>query len=323
MKLGVLGVSEIALRAVIEPAKQIDGIEVYGIASRELSKAKGYAEKYNIPNYYDSYNALLKDKNIDAVYIPLITALHAEWTIKAIEYGKHVLVEKPICLNLEELDNLKKVILKNPNVVVVEGLMSQHHPWNDEIRKIVNKNKYGNLISIKTNACYKLEDKQDFRLYPDKGGSVFFEEGLLWCHLTQYCLGLNPIEIDAKCDFSGPYGGDHIFHAKLFYDGGAVSECYCSYNAPYEANHYLEFEEALLTVKNFWRPTFGFVKLKIEIFLKKSNSKQIITFLPENYFYNQLKSFLYNVENLISDGVDKSFERIEMMNRIYNTLFNF
>jgi hypothetical protein len=165
-----------------------------------------------------------------------------------------------------------------------------------------------------------LKDLNDFRLYPEKGGSVFFEEGVLWCQITQKYFGLNPLSFDSHCDFNGPFGGDHQFEVKLRFSDNIESYLYCSYDDPYEANHCFEFDHATLLVKNIWRPTFGFARLKIEV---KSNlfRKENIVFKQENYFYNQLVYFNNNFNNTLENCcLNESFERIRLMEQIYKAV---
>jgi predicted dehydrogenase len=311
-----LGTAEIVRRALIEPSKKIENISVLGIASRDINKAKLFSSKYGIKYSFGSYNELLKCDEINTVYIPLITGLHAEWTIKAIDAGKHVLVEKPICLNVQDYMAIDNALSEN-KVCVVEAMMAMYHPWQDKMQSIIRDGTYGKLRSINTRSCYRLKDLNDFRLYPEKGGSVFFEEGVLWCQITQKYFGLNPLSFDSHCDFNGPFGGDHQFEAHLRFPDNVESCLYCSYDDPYEANHWFEFDHATLLVKNFWRPTFGFVNLKIEI-QPNLFRKEYIVFKQQNYFYNQLVSFYKNYNNVLENRfLNESFERIRLMEHIY------
>jgi len=319
IKLGILGTADVIGRSLIEPSKKVERLNIYAIASRSEEKAKSIAEKYSIPNYFSGYDTLLNNKEIDAVYIPLINSLHADWTIKAIKAGKHVLIEKPLCLNSEDLKRIKECLDDHPEVVVLEGLMSQHHPFSDKLLEIIKNKKYGALKSLKTKASYNINEPNDFRLFPEKGGSVFFEEGLLWCHLTQICLGLEPLDFDTQCDFNGPNGGDHIFQTKLTFQNGVTSELFCSYAHPYQADHFINFEKAEIKIKNFWRPTFGFQKLKMEINNFNSVENEDYVFESQNYFFNQLNFFIDVIEKKKKNiPIHESFERIELMEKIYN-----
>jgi dTDP-3,4-didehydro-2,6-dideoxy-alpha-D-glucose 3-reductase len=318
INIGILGAADVAERSIIGPSKKVEGMTIYAIASRSEEKAKSFADKYNIPQYFKDYKSLLECKDIDAVYIPLINSLHAEWTVKAIKAGKHVLVEKPICLSSVEAAMIEDCIKNNPGTIVLEGLMSQHHPFNSKIVEMIKEKTYGNIGTIKSIASYKLNVENDFRLFPEKGGSVFFEEGLLWCHITQLCLGLNPINYESNCRFNGPNGGDHTFETKLFYPKDVSSELFCSYAHPYQADHFIKFENAEVTIKNYWRPTFGFQKLKMEIKNNKSVETENYVFEPQNYFYNQLCFFLNVIigkEKNIS--LNDSFDRIRIMEKIF------
>ncbi len=102
MRIGTLGASNIAPGALIVPANEIDGVEVAAVAARDIGHAEAYAERYNIPTVHESYEALVADDSLDAIYNPLVPSGHAEWSIKALEHGKHVLCEKPFAMNAGE-----------------------------------------------------------------------------------------------------------------------------------------------------------------------------------------------------------------------------
>ena len=320
INFGLLGTAGIAGRSVIEPAEKSDAVTVYAVASRSLEKAAAFAHTYSIPCFFEGYDALLQCREVDAIYIPLINSLHAEYTIKAIEAGKHVLVEKPMCLNARDADRIAACCKDHPQIVVLEGLMSQHHPFNGGLKAMVDGREYGALQSISTRACYTIDKPDDFRLFPEKGGSVFFDEGLLWCHLTQLCIGLHPVAFDAHCDFNGPHGGDHTFQASLTFPNGVTSAVFCSLAHPYQADHVLEFEKAVVTVKNFWRPTFGKQKLTVEIAQPNAPEAVRRVFEPQNYFSNQLAFFSDVIQGKTDNvPITDSLERIKIMEKIFHS----
>lgn len=125
--MGIIGCSTILPRAIIGPAKAIDNLCIYGIASRKRSKADEYAKKYKIDRVFDSYEDLLNCEDIHCVYIALPNDLHIEWVLKAINANKHVLVEKPMCLKSDEFDLILKEYEKK-NIKILEGLAIQHPP---------------------------------------------------------------------------------------------------------------------------------------------------------------------------------------------------
>lgn len=319
IKIGILGTSEVARRSIIDVSKNMQGVTILAIASRDLLKAKDYARHFQIPQVFDSYDDLLLSNEINAVYIPLISSLHFEYTLKAINCGKHVLVEKPICFNKHETVQLEKALANNKDLIILEGLMSQHHPWIDTVKEIVKGGLYGGIKSIRTRASYQLEDIDDFRNYPEKGGSVFYEEGIIWCHLTQTLLDLSPKEMNFNVLKQNSFGADTEIEVKMLYEGGVFSECYCSYNDPYESNHWIEFEGIIIKINNFWRPTFGVLKLNCEIINKETKESQPLKFERCSYFKEQLIFFVEAIRGVRKNiPLQESLERIELMDRLYS-----
>jgi predicted dehydrogenase len=163
-----------------------------------------------------------------------------------------------------------------------------------------------------------MDSTTDFRLDPQKGGSVFWEEAILWCHLTQLLVGLQPAAVAGQLLARGPGGADAQFEARMAFPNGVVSECYCSYTDPMEANHWIEFDDAVVKIVNFWRPTFGTLKLNCEIQHKHTQQTTPLRFEPRNYFLEQLKCFVAVIrgerENI---DPEESFDRIRVMDAIY------
>lgn len=317
IKFGILGTSEIAPRSLVMPLKGLANAEVFGIASRDERKAKKFAEIHQIPRAFSGYEALLKCDEIDAVYIPLINSIHAEWIVNATDAKKHILVEKPICMNSEEFNIIENAVNRN-GVHILEGMMIQYSAWQKKLKELVDDKTYGKLKSIKTHANYKLEPTNTYRIYPEKGGGVFYEEGLLWCEITQLCCGLNPEEYYGKSDFAGLNGIDATFEAKMIFDDGVTSELLCSYELPYAANHWIEFEEAQLKIRNFWKPCFGTLQIQFDV-TTVTGQKEKIFFEPENYYNNQVIFFLDVIEGKVKNiPLALSRDRIGMMERIYS-----
>ncbi|MBW2314770.1 MAG: Gfo/Idh/MocA family oxidoreductase, partial [Deltaproteobacteria bacterium] len=118
LRVGVLGAARIAPMALLRPARQVPGVEVSAVAARDVDKARRFAGKHGIPRVFESYDALLADPDVDAVYVPLPNGLHADWTIRAIEAGKHVLCEKPFTANAGEAERVAKAARASDRVVM-------------------------------------------------------------------------------------------------------------------------------------------------------------------------------------------------------------
>jgi predicted dehydrogenase len=139
LSFGILGAANIAPMALISPAKLLPDIcKVVGVAARDPKKAKDYATKYGIPKVFESYDDLIKSDDIDVVYIPLPNALHAEWTIKAIKAGKHVLCEKPFTSNAKEAE-IVKAVHDESKVTVVDAFHYRYHPIAKRLKEVIDK----------------------------------------------------------------------------------------------------------------------------------------------------------------------------------------
>jgi NDP-hexose-3-ketoreductase len=319
--IGILGAANIAKRAVIEPAKKLEGVEVFGIAARDRVKAENFAQDYDIPAVFPSYDALVESDRIDAVYIPLANHLHTPWILKAVEARKPVLVEKPICLSIEEFDAIEAAVGTH-GVPVLEAVMVQHHPWQKKLREIVETGIYGNIKSIRTTLTlqFRQEDNPDnYRFFPDRGGGAFFDLGTYWIQFVQICLGLQPDAIAAQAIFNKPDGVDVAFEALLRFSNGAIAEFDCSFDRPFEANHWLELEKAHIEIRNFFRPLFGIQAMSIDIHHLENGETEKIKFTVQNYYINQLEFFLEIVEGKKENiPLAQTRERIKIIQEISN-----
>jgi predicted dehydrogenase len=127
MRFGILGAATITESALIEPASATDGVEVWSVAARDLARARTYADKHAIPHVRSSYQALVEDPEIDAVYVPLANSLHARWATAALDAGKHVLCEKPLTSNAPQAAEAVAVAERNDRLLV-EAFHWRYHP---------------------------------------------------------------------------------------------------------------------------------------------------------------------------------------------------
>ena len=316
LNVGILGATEVAKRVIINPSKLMDTFFVYGVASKDFDRAKKFSADFGIPNIYKTYDELILDSNIDIVYIPLATCLHSEWIINCLKKGKNVLVEKPLCLNSLEANNIKKT-LEQSKGSLFEGCMVQHHPWTLAVLDLIKRKEFGKLLSIETEFAYPFPDYY-INSYINKGGGVFIHDAVYWLQFVQKCIGLNPNNINAYSKFDGPGGIELSLDARMDYSNGLFSTFSCSWKKPFKAKHSLKFENAEVIIPNFLKPSFGISKFKIEIKDLKSNS-EFIEFIPQDYYVNQL-NYIYNsiINKENSRGLfELSVERIVIMEKLY------
>src|SRR5580658_5867474 len=147
LRIGVLGAAKIAPGALIKPARRTGRAEVVAVAARDVDRARAYAKKNKIPRVLDSYEALLADPELDAVYIPLPNGLHGHWTIAALQAGKHVLVEKPFTANADEARQVAEAAA-HAGLVVMEAFHYQYHPMTRRLVEIVQTGELGTIKGI-------------------------------------------------------------------------------------------------------------------------------------------------------------------------------
>jgi xylose dehydrogenase (NAD/NADP) len=192
LRWGIVGSAGIAKWAVIPGIKQSQSGVVAAIASRDEQKAKEMAEQFDIPLAYGSYEALLEDESIDAVYIPLPNHMHKEWTIRAAEAGKHVLCEKPMALNAEEAQEMVDACHK-AGVRLAEAFMYRHHPRYARMKEIVKSGEIGTIRGVHGAFTFNnAGDKNNVRYKQFMGGGSIYDVGCYPISAARYILESEP-----------------------------------------------------------------------------------------------------------------------------------
>ena len=192
VRWGVLSTAKIGTKKVI-PAMQLgEYCKFTAIASRQLEKAQAAARRLGIEKAYGSYEELLADCDVDAIYLPLPNHLHVPWAIKALKASKHVLCEKPIGLNAAEAQELLEASRKFPRLKVMEAFMYQHHPQWQWAKKRVFEGKIGELRTIQSFFSYYNSDPNNIRNKADIGGGGLMDIGCYCISLSRFIFGAEP-----------------------------------------------------------------------------------------------------------------------------------
>lgn len=173
---GVLSTAKIGLERVIGPMQKAPNLTIDAIASRDLAKAKAAAAQFGIARAYGSYEELLADPGIEAIYIPVPNHMHVEWAERAADAGKHVLVEKPLAMNAEEAKRLVAARDRSGRIIV-EGFMVRYAPTWVEIRKLIQSGRIGDVHAVQAHATYANLDPQNIRNKPETGGGGLMDLG--------------------------------------------------------------------------------------------------------------------------------------------------
>jgi D-xylose 1-dehydrogenase (NADP+, D-xylono-1,5-lactone-forming) len=194
LRWGILSTAHIS-RKVIPPLKRSQRNELHAVASRVETRAVEFARTWDIPQAYGSYEALLSDPDIDVIYNPLPNSLHAEWTIKALQAGKHVLCEKPLAISLEEVDAMAKAAQESGKILA-EAFMYRHHPQTLKVKELINEQAVGKVRLIRGSFTFNMLDRPaDIRLDADLGGGCLWDVGCYPVSYTRFMLGAEPEEV--------------------------------------------------------------------------------------------------------------------------------
>jgi predicted dehydrogenase len=219
---GILSTAKIGREHVI-PAMQKGGISrVTAIASRDQASADRVAAELGIPRAYGSYEALLADPDIQAVYNPLPNHLHVPWTIKALEAGKHVLCEKPIALNRAEAEILLAARDRS-GLIVAEAFMVRHAPWWKRVREIVREGRLGDVRAIQTFFSYFLDDPENIRNLPEIGGGGLMDIGCYAIATARYVWEAEPLRVASLIARDPKLGTDVVTSAILQFPQGQLT----------------------------------------------------------------------------------------------------
>lgn len=223
VRWGVLSTAKIGVQNVIPSMKYCKFAEIIAISSRSTEKAKETAEKLEIPNAYGSYEELLADPEIDAVYNPLPNHLHVPLTIKALEAGKHVLCEKPISVTAEEAEELIAETKKYPHLKVMEAFMYRFHPQWDKVKELLNNGTIGDLRHIHSDFTYFNTDPENVRNKPDIGGGGVLDIGCYSINMSRFLFEDEPVNVTATVDRDPDFGVDRLASVTLEFKNGTAS----------------------------------------------------------------------------------------------------
>jgi len=245
IRWGVLGYARIAYEHVIPAIMRSSNSTFHALASRDATKLEEGKKKFNCPNLHNSYEALLRDPEVDAIYIPLPNSLHREWTIKAAEHGKHVLCEKPIALNAAECREMIAAC-KQHNVVFMEAFMYRYSACTQKVLQVLRSGVLGDIKFIYGTFRFPLTRTNDVRSKPELGGGSLYDVG---CYPLNFVgmvvdemarieaaaagksveFGPAPSAISAQATMEG--GVDVLFAGLLKYPNGFIASISSGFNA--------------------------------------------------------------------------------------------
>jgi len=220
---GILSTAQFGLNTSVPAMQQGKYSVVSVLASRDLASAQSAAKRLAIPKAYGSYEELLADAEIDAIYNPLPNHLHVPWSIKALEAGKHVLCEKPIAMSAAEAQKLLNISKRYPHLKVMEAFMYRHHPQWQTALQLVREGQIGDLVNVHSFFSYHNTDPDNIRNRKDIGGGALMDIGCYCVSLSRFIFASEPKRLAARIESDPTFGIDRLTSAVMEFDRGAAT----------------------------------------------------------------------------------------------------
>ncbi len=311
LRWGLLGTARIN-RAVIAPIRSSKKSQLVAVGSRSHEKASDYASQWGIPRFFSSYDALLEDPLIDIVYISLPNSLHAEWSIKALQMGKHVLCEKPLTTSVKDADAVIAAS-QATGMVISEAFMYRHHPQTLLVKEMLDNSQIGNLQLIRGSFCYTNTRPGDVRFDPSLGGGALWDVGCYPVGYSSFLTGTSPTEVFGH-QLTGSTGIDTLFVGQLHFPGGVNSQFDCSFITEPKVEMEVTGDKGRMIVPDPFKPGKS-----THILIQIGGQDRIINVKGRELYQGEIK----DMENAILDGtpprisLTESRENIKTIEALY------
>jgi len=230
IRIGVLGAAAIVPEALTRPARSVPEAQIVAIAARDPKRAEAFARKHHIPRVHQTYDDLLADPDIDAIYNPLPNSLHAEWTIRALQAGKHVLCEKPFASNGQEAEEMATVA-RETGLVLSEAFAYRYHPLTARVKEIISSGGLGKVQHIEAQFCFLLPAPNNIRFKYELAGGALMDCGCYPVSLIRFLAEAEPNVQRAEARLFAPQV-DHKMSADLSFADGRTAHLVCDMLSP-------------------------------------------------------------------------------------------
>jgi len=308
---GILGCARITRRGLIPGIAESSGSRLVAIGSRNRSTAEAWASEFQVDRAYGSYEEVIADPLVQAVYIPLPNELHREWVERAAEAGKHVLCEKPLALHADDASSMVG-LCQNKGVILAEAFMWPHQPRTAAIRKLVFDGAIGDLRLIRSSFSFPI-DMTDWRLDAARGGGALWDVGCYGVSTARLYAGAEPTSIRARPHLSAS-GVDLSLAATLSFPNDVLAQIDCSFEQPFRCTYELvgtlgsiEVPDAYLPPAN---PTATLRKIENE-------TAEILTFDGRNQYAAMVDAFAASVASgLLVDPCEDGLRQMRALDAI-------
>jgi len=311
LRWGLLGTARIN-RAVIPVMNEAARSSLEAVASRSLDRACTYAAEWQIPRALGSYEELLADPGVDAIYISLPNSLHVEWTVRALEAGKHVLCEKPLALSVEGVDEIEAAVRRTGRVAA-EAFMYRHHPLTLAVERSVREGAIGELRFMRGAFTFPLTRAGDVRFDPALGGGSLWDVGCYPVSYSCFLAGTAPAEVFGWQE-TGPSGIDMAFAGMLKFPNGLAAQFDCGFRAAFRAEMEIVGTDGVLRVDRAFR-----TGPESQLLLTRGDETTPVSFDREDAYVGEIRDMAAAAFDGAAPRVPLSESRrtVETLRRLY------
>ena len=277
---GILSTARIAGR-LVEGARQTEDAEVVAVASRSEESARRFAEATGIARAHGSYEALLADREVEAVYVPLPNSLHVEWTMRALDAGKHVLCEKPMDRRPEQVARAFDLAARH-GLVLSEAFMWRHNPQTAILRALLDEHAVGEMRLVRASFSFMLARDVDVRLDPALDGGALMDVGCYCVSGARLVAGAEPVSVSAEV-VTGPTGVDMRLTGLLRFEGDLLATVDCGLDLPSRSELEIAGTEGRIVVADPWHC------IAPQIVVESGGGRDIVEVTPRDSFALELE----------------------------------
>jgi xylose dehydrogenase (NAD/NADP) len=310
MRLGLLSTANIN-RQILGGAAATDRVDVVAVGSRDGAKAQAYAAEQGIPRAHGSYEALLEDAEVDAVYVSLPNGMHHEWSMRALEAGKHVLCEKPYTRHPAEAEEAFDTA-EQAGLVLMEAFMYRHHPQTRTVERLVRDGAVGRVVSVKAVFSFPLTDLTNVRAVPELEGGALMDVGC-YCVSGSRLVAGEPVAVIGE-QVVGPTGVDMALYGTLRFADDVVSQIEASFRAPERQLLAIVGEEGVIRVHAPWRVDWGG-----ELTIQRGASREVVQVEEANSYTLELENLADAIEGRAAPllGRDDAVAQARVIDALY------
>jgi D-xylose 1-dehydrogenase (NADP+, D-xylono-1,5-lactone-forming) len=311
VRLGLLSTANIN-RQILGGAAGTDRVDVVAVGSRDGAKAQAYAAEHGIERAHASYEALLEDTGVDAIYISLPNGLHHAWTLRALEAGKHVLCEKPYTRHPAEAEEAFAAAEK-AGLVLMEAFMYRHHPQTKAVRRLVDEGAVGRVLAVRTTFSFALTDMTNVRAVQDLAGGALMDVGC-YCVSGSRLVAGEPVSVLAD-QVVGETGVDMALYGTMRFAGDLVGQFEASFLAPERQLLEVVGDAGVLRVAAPWRVDWGG-----DMTLERDGSTEIVPVEEANSYTLELENLADAIEGRAAPllGRDDAVAQARVIEALYS-----